>query len=315
MSEVRPINERELLIDDTTRNEFRRKIDPLIDRALTSRGYLEEHTPNGRIFLDGTFVEPSPIYRKEFNALPFDSLRVATLHDVYHADHHLIKAQLDLGRIGGFGAARFIKNGDEYSIMSTKAGDHYPGVDPVKISEHSSQEILQDIQAHTTIGYSASDSAVPIQQSIEALEDLHISRNVDRRAHFELFTSPEHGDIQMNIGESFELRDVKDGNRIRKKRYNGKKLFQLIARQPIETHTGATGTLVTGTYYTSGRKGIEMKLTTEIEGTDYSNEAKQAYFLDIIRNHQEIDVRKFGNGVLSNLQKIIDATSDVMRLG
>jgi len=310
MSEVRPIRERELLIDDVMRAEFRDQIDPLINSAFEARGYTEEHTSSDHIFLDRDGVLASPAYIKYMGNVPFHGLKVRTTHDVFKNEHFLTKAQLELSRIGGFGKSRFIKNGTAYSVDTVTTNNDTSKDGPVNVPEGAVYDILQDIRAYTELGYSDSDVLVPIDKSIEELEQLSTQRRVDKRAHYQLLTSEDHGDIQMNIGESFELEYIQASDTIKRRRANIQKLFELVALQPVED-----GILRVGALYRSSKNGIDMKLTTELVNTDYTDEAKQAYYNDVIKTHQEKDVRKFGQGIIKNLQIILDDNSDIVRLG
>ena len=310
MYEISPIYERELVIDDATRAEFRGKIDPLINSALESRCYTEDRTPVGHTYLDRENVLASAAYVRYLGKLPFHGLKVSTTHEVHDGDRILTRAQLELSRIGGFGKSKLTKDGSHYLLETLSANEAFSTEPPTPIPDAASQDIMQDIRSYTELFHTDMDRIIPADENIDALENLNVRRRIDKRAHYEILTSEEHGDIQMNIGESYELGYVHVGDKIKKRRTNVQKMFELIARQPLDN-----GFLLLGSHYSSGNHDINAKLTTQINGTDYSDEDKQAYYADVLRTHQEIDVRKFGRGVIANLNKIIDENSDVIRLG
>lgn len=307
MSEALPIRDRELLINDDTRKKFRKEIDPIIGHIFASRGFIEERSPVGRISLDSTNVQPGLAYRKLLKS-PFDAMSVRTTHEVYRGERNLLRSSIELGRIGGFGLSTFVTNIDDFSITTqvpTNTDKRTSYLDNV-----SAEDILQDIRAHTELGYSASDVPVAVPQVISELEGLHTARNIDRRAQYEIFTPSEHGNIQMNIGESFELRDVKIGTGIQKRKFNSKKLFQLVANQPLDN-----GSVSLGITYRSSNKDSELKLTAAISGTEYSEDEKQSLYDSILDDYQERDIERFGRGVIRNLKSISDEGSDALRLG
>jgi hypothetical protein len=310
MSEIRPIRERELLVDDDVRTVLRRQLDPLITNALNSRGYTEEHSPIGRITLDSFAVIPSNTFLTQFKRARFAGLAVNTTHDIKDSEKQLVKSSLELSNIGGFSTSRFISLGDHFFTQTSQAAESEKKNLKNEVDKKSAADILQDIRAHTMLGYDSSDVMIQPSHTIEELEDLHASRNVDIRAHYQMLTSPEHGDIQMNIGESFELRDVKSRDRIQKKRVNTKKFFELIARQPL-----MNGTSTVGVSYRSSKNNSEVKLTAIIEDTSYSNEEKQIMYDEMVYKFQEQDVTKFGRGVMQNLKAIADSESNIIRLG
>lgn len=309
MSQSRPIRERELLIDDEIRSDFRQTIDPRIDYALRSRGYTEEHAAANRNYLDGSQVIPSAAFRKLYER-PFDGLSVSTEYDVYENERTLTRSSIDLSRIGGFSASRIVTVGGRYFTSDIKVNQRNEKTALTRLSAKQTHDILQDIRAHTDLGYSSSDTDVPIPQLIGELEGLHSNISVDQRAHYQLMTSKEHGDIQMNIGKSFELRDAKSDDHIKKRSYNTKRLFEIIAKQPLE---GGMSTV--GIHYRSGRGYPEIKITAEIDSDAYTEEEKQELYNDVIRSYQEKDIHKFGQGVLANLAMISDTDSNILRLG
>jgi hypothetical protein len=311
MSNARPIRERELLIDDEVRTGFRRTIDPQIDDALLSRGYTEERQSGGRIYLDGTNILPSVPFRTLYET-PFDGLSIATAYEVYENVRTLTKSTLELSRIGGFSASRLVSVGSRYYTKNFTANQNANTVPYTRISQQQVQDILQDIRAHTELGYSSSDTNVPPEEVIEELQTLHPTLSIDQRAHYQLLTSPEHGDIQMNIGKSLELREVKVGKRIQRRPFNVKRLFEIIATQPVDE--GAT---TVGIHYRSSRYNSELKITAEIDSAIYTEEEKQHMYDEVVRSYQEHDVHKFGRGALANLAKITNTspTSDIIRLG
>jgi hypothetical protein len=310
MSEVSPIRERQLLIDNELQAEFRDKIDPLIDRAFKARGYTEERIPSDHIYLDSNSVLPSKEYLELFGNVPFDVMKIGTSHEVFDGERHLTKGQLDLSRIGGISKSRFIQKGNLYSTVTTDPTGKPLENGLVEITEREGQEILQDIRAYTELGYSSSDSFAPISETIEELEALNSARRIEKRAHYQILTDGDHGDIQMNVGESFESRNVNRHGKIVQRRSKTRKLFELVARQPVDG-----GSIIVGAHYSSGRNNLGMKLTTEIIGDGYSEEDKQAYYNDTLITYQEEKIRKLGKGIIANLSKIIDQNSDVVRLG
>lgn len=310
MSEIRPVQNRELLLDEATRTLLRRKVDPLITRALKTRGYTEDRTPIGRTYLDSSRVLPSQEYLSMFNRVAFDALSVRTTHYADASEKILSRSVTELTTVGGFATAKIVSIGDTYSVDFISSGDgsqdmHFDSVHPDTLSE-----ILGDIRAHTKLGYGTQDSPPSPVTVIEELNNLQANQNVDRYAHYQLLTDDAHGDIQLNVGESFEAHRVEVDGKSQVRRINAKKIFQLNALQPL-----GDGTIQLGVKYTSGRRQSEVKLTAEINGTDFSDSKKQALYEQIVFDFQHGDPSKFGNGVVRNLERIIDTTSDAIRLG
>ncbi|MFZ1301343.1 MAG: hypothetical protein WAQ27_02055 [Candidatus Microsaccharimonas sp.] len=312
MPEARPVQNRELLIDNDTRTSTRRKVDPAISRALRTRGYTETSYPIGRIHLDSATVEPSREYLHAFKRIRFDALSVETTHAVDPEERLLTQSQISLYTIGGFTTARIVNVGDGYRLKMVESGQNPSKVPVVSLDANEAAEILQDIRASTELGYSSEDTIVPAKQLIGELAALHSGMNVDRSAHYQLFTDPLHGEIEMNIGESYELHDVRVGHQIQRRRRRGstRKVFELMAKQPLED-----GTVSLGVRYLSGRKQSEMKLTADIQGTSYSDAEKQFLYNEIVRDYQHANTSRFGDSVLRNLAHINDEDSNVVRLG
>lgn len=310
MSEVRPVQNRELLLDSPTRALLRRKVDPLISRALKTRGYTEERNPIGRTYLDSSNVMPSHEYLSMFNRVGFDALNVHTTHFVDPTERILSRSAIDLTTVGGFATAKLIGVGDTYTVNFSSSGDGAHDAQFENVDHGVLSEVLQDIRAHTKLGYGNQDIPPLPAEIVEELSDLQANQNVDRYAHYQLLTDEAHGDIQMNIGESFETHRIEVGGKPQIRRLNAKKIFQLIAIQPL-----TEGNVRLGVQYTSGRKQSEVKLSAEINGTDFSDTKKQALYEQIVHDFQHRDPSKFGSGVVRNLERIIDTASDVTRLG
>ena len=309
MANARPIHERELLIDDEVKKQLRRTIDPRIDDALESHGYIEETRASGRLYLDGAHVLASAAFKTHYDN-PFDGLSVATRHEVADGERILTHSTLELSRIGGFSTSRLVSVGNRFYTKTTRANDGQKKAPFIRLTEPQAQDILQDIRAHTELGYSSADTVVPAAEVIEELQDLHSPLLVDQRAHYQLLTSEEHGDIQMNIGRSFELKAVETKRGLQKRRINVRRIFELIATQPLE---GGTSTV--GVHYQSSRRIPEVKITGSIASDHYSEDEKQALYDEMVRSYQEQDIHRFGRGVLANLAKISDPESEAVRLG
>jgi hypothetical protein len=310
MSEVRPVHERELLIDDDVRAAYRLQLDPLITDALESRGYTESRSPVGRIALDSFPVLPSTAFLSTFDKARFDGLAVGTTHSVNGDSKQLVSSELILSSIGGFNNSKFITNGNRFYTQNLRPVEQSGTTATNQLPKEMAIEIMQDIRAHTELGYSSADVFVPADIVIEELEALHNSRNIDRRAHYQLLTSEEHGDIRMDIGESFELQDVVSRMKTKQRILQSKKLFKLVARQPLDN-----GSSTVGVTYRSGQNTSEVKITAIIEGTNYTDAEKQAMYLDMINSFQDQNVHKFAQGVMRNLKNIADPDSEVVRLG
>ena len=309
MANARPIHERELLIDDEVKKQLRRTIDPHIDDVLESRGYTEDTRASGRIYLDGAHLPASLAFRAYYEK-PFDSLVVGTTHEVADGERLLTRSRLELSRVGGFSTSRLVTVGNRYYTKTVHTNDGEKKAPVTRLTEPQAQDILQDIRAHTELGYSSADSVVPVAEVIDELQDLHSPLFIDQRAHFQLLTSEDHGDIQMNVGRSFELKTVETKRGLQKRRLNVRRIFELIATQPLE---GGTSTV--GVHYQSGRGIPEVKITASIASDHYSDAEKQAMYDDMVRSYQEKDIHRFGQGVLANLAKISDIESEAVRLG
>ncbi len=313
MEKARPIRERELLIDDTIRGELRQVINPRIDSALLSHGYTEEHSAPRRIYLSGTKVIPSPAYRL-LSQTPFDGLNVASTYDVFGNEQILTKGTVTLSRIGGFSTSQLVMLGDRFYTTHQKPGSNQ-GMISMEISKEEAQDIMQDIRAHTELGYSNSDSSVSVPEVIQELESLHTSLSIDQRAHYQLLTSKEHGDIQMNIGKSFEVRDIENNRSVSRRQFNMKRLFELIAKQPLAKHPLDDGTVTVGAHYRSGQNETELKITADIDSDGYTEGQKKTMYDEMVHTYQEKNPFKLGGSVLINLAKIQDPDSDVIRVG
>lgn len=311
MEEARPIRGRELLIDNGVRKDLRHVIDPQIDRALNSRGYTEDQRSSSRIYLDGTTVLPSKTFRDLYET-PFHALTIAGTYDVHENERTLNRSTIELSRIGGFTSSQLVTVGERYYTKNLKVNQDNSRVPFVRISSQEMHDVLRDTRAHTSLGYRGSDTDATIPEIIAEIEDLRSTVFVDQRASYQLLTSPQHGDVQMNIGKSFEMHNTKAGNRIQRRRKNIKRLFEIIAKQPIEN-----GDMTIGIRYHSGRSAPELKITAEINSEAFEEEQKQALYNEMIRSYQEPrdDIKKFANGILRNLDMISDQDSDIVRLG
>ena len=310
MTDVRPIFERELLIPDDVRSDLHRKINPLISDVLASRGYSEERSPSNRIYTKNSSDIIVSTASTLYLVNPFDGLSISTTSNIQENEASLVGAAVTLTRIGGFSISKLIKNGENFGIKTIKPGEDEQSNPLVRINQSAVENILHDIRAHTVLGYDASDVLSSSSQAIEELESLHTSRTVDRRAHYEVLTDPEHGDIQMNVGETFELRNIDANDHNLKKRFNTRKFFELLARQPLDG-----GSVLLGVHYRSSQNDSEVKLTAVIEGTDYTEQRKQEFYQEAVDSFQERDINKFSRGVMNNLNKIIDTDSEIVRLG
>jgi len=311
MNEVGPIHERELLLEEANRRYFRRRLDPLIDDALAARGYVETRKSNGRFNLDGYNVIPGPAFRRTLKA-PLDALSFQTTYDTDSTQSTLIEAKIHLARVGNYSGAilRIVGGEASYKNLSpVRKEDQDDAYQPLSMSE--TNDILQDIRAHTELGYSSSDTPVSAQEILQELEQITPSLAVDRRAHYQLLTDEYHGDIQMDIGESFDDEAVRRQNDVQRRHTNGKKMFRLIARQPLKEGSALVGVK----YQSYKRNDANMKLTTVIESNAYSDAEKEVMYRDTLETYQERDMTRFGRGVIKNLQSIIDEDSNVIRLG
>lgn len=312
MNEVGPIHERELLLEEANRRYFRRRLDPLIDDALSSRGYIETKKST-RLHLNGYNVIPGPAFRRTLKT-PLDALTFQTTYDTDATDSTLIEANLHLARVGNYsGAILRIVGGEAFykNLSPYRKEDHDDTFQPLPMNE--ANDILQDIRAHTELGYSSSDTPVSAQEILQELENITPTLNVDRRAHYQLLTDEYHGDIQMDIGESFDDKAVHRHNHVQRRHTDGRKMFRLIARQPLKEGSALVGVKYQS-YQRRGRDS-DMKLTTVIESDAYSDAEKEAMYRDTLETYQERDMTRFGRGVIKNLQSIIDEDSNVLRLG
>ncbi len=308
MSEARPIQNRELLFSRDQRREMSKDINPLIDSALAARGYTEQSTSSERIHLDGSGVIPSRAYLSMFGNTPFDGLSVHSIYSVYSNERHLSRSTVELRKIGGFSVSRLVSIGDRFYTRTVKTPAPHNKVPHTRISEAAALDILQDIRAHTMLGYSSADAPRPAFEVIRELEGLHTYRSVEQRAHYEFDVGPEYGDIQMNVGKSFAVQANKDTGRMR--RTTPKRFFELIAEQPL-----TEGPAFLGVHYSSGRGDASIKLSADIQDSSYSGEEVSAYYNGMVRKLQEEDTSGLQQGVVRNLKKIIHPDSEVQRLG
>lgn len=307
MSEVRPVVNRELLLGSDIRASLKRKVDPLIERALASSGYTELQTPTGRTYLSDAAIFPSEEYLAIFERRIFDAVSVRLQYNVDNGERRLSRSIVDLHTVGGIATAQIVGIGETYKI-NTNVGSGLDTFSPVDKTVLAT--VLQDIRAHTTLGYGSEDELPAPETTIEQLAKLHTGQNVDRSAHFEMIPDNGYGDTRMDIGESFEIKRQDVGGRTQTRRLNTKRLFELNSVLPLNQ-----GSVRFGTRYTSGRRQFEAKLTAELEGTNFNSEQQQVMYDEIVHTFQHRDPNKFGAGIIKNLNLITDPDSDILRLG
>lgn len=309
MNHAHPFTERELRIEDDTRKDLRHQIDPLIRNVLMARGYIEDRASDDRLYLDSSSVIPSQAYLKTLKE-PYDAMTVRTKYDVSDGERTLIGGRVTLRKIGGFTTAQLVMSGSRFFYgLSTQKTDQ-PKTPLTRISEDTFRETLEDVRAHTTLGYSNSDTTPPVGELFDDLDHLTTNRFVDRRTHLQLLTNEEHGDIYANIGETYEERDVIVNKHMQHRRRARGKMFEFIAKQPLDP-----GFVTMGIHYRSGPRSTEMKLSASIEGTDYSDEEQEALYQEAVRSFQDPRFNRFGDAVLKNLKMASDPQSNAIRLG
>lgn len=311
MSEAQPLRSRELLLDDDIRNELHTRVDPLINRALTAHGYLETRRPIRRIELnDGKNSMPSNPYLGVFNRRGFDALSVTTTEDITDSERFLTESSLELHTAGGFAVGQLVSIGNTYKARFIEKNTGEKDPDFITLTSEEASEILEDIRSFTPLGYSSSDTLVPGTTIINELSQLHRAQNIDRKARYEMFTSPDHADIKMNVGESFEIREIKQRQKIQHRRIQAtaKKVFELIATQPF-----GEGEVALGLRYVSAHGDSEAKLTAEINAPNYSDKQIQEYYDTFLEDFQEYDPARFGKSVIKNLELITKLDSSVVR--
>lgn len=304
--------ERELRIDDADRKVLQQQIDPMIRGALEARGYIEERVMEARLPLDSSTVIPSDAYRKNFENKPFDALLTRTFTDVDGSSRLFARGDVLLHQIGGFASARLVTIGNRYFYSFGKSS-----LDPKKdsplhrIDEASFQDMLEDVRAHTPLGYSQLDSHGEPSTTFEELESLSPLIHLDRGAHLQMLTDPNHGDIRINIGESLvDKQLIPTGKRPRRLRRSIGKLFELAASQPF-----GDGTAITKIQYRSHRRKTDMKLSVAINGSDLSDDEKELIYKESIRSFQDPLNRRFGDAVIKNLTRITSSDSEAVRVG
>lgn len=310
MTDTRSVWERELRIEDSNRKTLRARIDPLIHSTLQATGYTEDRIADGRIELDSTTVMPSDAY-KDTLRIPFDALGIMTRYDVSDDGSELTKANATLHTVGGFVSAKLVAVGSRYfySVSSQKDQSRNPPLN--RIAENPFRDILEDVRAHTELGYSQADQSQDVAKTFQDFEGLSMSRFIDRRAHLQLLSDAEHGDIQANIGESFEEKSVLVGNKLKKRRRSRGKIFELTTKQPFGDASASMGII-----YRSGTNGsTEMKLSTSIDDETIPDADKAAYYEEAIRTFQDPRYTRFGDAVIRNLNILNDPNSDFVRIG
>lgn len=314
-NDARPNFQRELLIDDIDnwlRTDLREKLDPQIDTALDSRGYIEDRNGNGRIHLEHSHLLLSRPFLQTYSAR-FDGLSTFTQYSVEDTVKTMREGQLELFHIGGFDPSIFRVQGEKYETKTYKTNTDPQKVPFKTLSKLDAEEIIQDIRAHTTLGYSASNSFVPVSMVIDELEALNSIVSIDQRASYRPFSSimdpNDYSELQINIGKTFELTDVKRRGKLQKRMGSIARFLEVTVEQPI-----VEGTLKTGIHFSSGNEEPRMKITTVIDSPAFSEEDKQRLYDEQVRRFQEDEITKFGHIALHNLAIINDQNSDIIRI-
>lgn len=309
MTNAQSFTERELWIDDDTRKDLRKKIDPLIRRVMMIRGYTEDRVSNDRIDLDNSYDLPSAAYLETLKD-PFDAMTIRTQYDVSDGERTLIDGRITLLKIGGFATAQLVKAGSQYFFGRSTQKTDQTKIPLTSMSERAFQDTLEDVRAQTSLGNSSSDTVPPIDELFDDLDQLTTNRFIDRRAHLQLLTDSAHGDIQANIGETYEEHDVVVNKRTQHRRRARGNMFEFISQQPLDS-----GHVVMGLHYRSSPRIAEMKLSASLEGTNYTDEEQELLYQEAIRSFQDPRFSRFGNAAIRNLKMASDPHSDVIRIG
>lgn len=309
MTDARSVWERELRIEDDSRKQLRRQIDPLIQSALEVRGFTEERTVTERLPLDGSTVLASDAYRATLTT-PFDALSMRARYDVSDGERMFNQGRIDLFQIGGFATARLVAIGSRFFYSTTSQKGSIEKTPLTRVKEDDFRDIIEDVRAHTVLGNSQTDQLPSVAGQFTDLEGITSSRFIDRRTHLQLLADPSLGDVQVNVGESFEERDLPIGGHLQKRRRSQAKMFELIARQPIDD-----GYVSMGIHYRSGPRGTEMKLSSAIDGTQYSEAEQEGLYQEAIRSFQDPRYSRFGDAVIRNLKMVANQDSEIVRVG
>lgn len=309
MSHAQSFSERELWIEDDARKGLRQQIDPLIRNVLMARGYTEDRSSDDRIYLDGTAVLASKAYIDTLKD-PYDALTVRTRYDVSDGERTLIGGGINLRKIGGFATAQLAMAGSQFFYGLSSQKTDQAKIPLTKISEDSFRDALEDIRAQTTLGYASSDTFATVSELFEDIDGLTSNRFIDRHTHLQLLTDEAHGDIQANVGETYEERDVIVNKRLQHRRRSRGKMFEFITKQPLDP-----GFVSMGIHYRSIPRTTEMKLSASLDGTVYSDEEQSAMYQEAIRSFQDPRFSRFGDAAIRNLKMASDPNADVIRIG
>ena len=312
MTLQRSVKNRELLIEDDIRAKMRHEIDPVINRVFSTRSFTEIRSSTHRTPLDSIAVTPSEDYL-QYLGVPYDGLSFTSVYNVDDNERDLIKARINLVRIGGLGHAALTFSGGRYYVRKSAELSGNGNETPTRISASAFNNILEDVRAHTELGYSHSDTTPDTAQLMRDIESTSSVMTVDQRTSFEEIEDTSHDGYSITVGRSFEEYTSVEAERTRKRRRAEQKLFQMAARTPLEG-----GHVQVGLNYLSGarKRDMRMQISTVIESDAYSSDEKSKLYEETVKRYQdEEDVYKFGRGVVANLQKVIDAESTFIRLG
>ncbi|GEM_PF-1840905 len=311
MNESQPIWERGLRIsDEDIGAQLRRVVEPEIHQALALRGFSETATMSSRIPLNSSSIIASRAYVSALESHLFDALSLSTVTHVFDRERILSRSDITLFKIGGLVTGRLVSHDDMFFAGVSKTNDARNPDNTVMthpVDQLAFQDIVEDIRAHTPLGYSKSDSAPPFDQTLKEISTLSPKLLIDRNLILSEITHPDHGEIEFRLGETA----VNKKNRGSNKRYNRLmgRVFEVSAKQPL-----GQGSLETKISYISKRGRPQMKLSVTINGTEYTEEEKQALYDEEIRRFQDVRYSRFSDAVLKNLAKIKQPDSNAIRI-
>lgn len=311
MNESRPVWERALRISDEYSDDcLRRAIEPGIHEALQARGYSESSITSNRIPLYNQAVLASRAYASALESHLFDSLNLSTLTHVFDREPVLGSSEVTLYKIGGLVTGRLVSHGQMFFAGVTKTSEVQVGENPFitkPVSQDDFENIVEDVRAHTALGYSKSDRTPPYDKTVREIALLSPQLLIDRNLILSEDTHADHGVIEFRLGET-AINKKKRGSNKRYSRLIGR-VFEVSATQPL--HEGSLESKIS---YTSKRGKPQMKLSVVINGTTYSEEEKQALYDDEVSRFQDLDPSRYLDAMKKNLSKVKDPDGPTVRI-
>lgn len=321
------LHERPLLISDEDSFSLYKEVAPEIGNALSLHGYLEYHSSDERVPLDTTSILHSEAYVKNLGTINkedkrqlvtnFDALTINTTYNVDDNSKILIDADIDLKKIGGIAAARISKKGPEYSIKFNSNSADLSKIEAVPLNYYEAVDIMEDIQAATSLGRPANDSLHRnFSGPVAAIESLLSKQFFERSTHLQYVDgSSEYSDTEARLAETLLVSHHRDGAKL------GRSIVALASSLEVFTTQDVFGgTMTTGIHYKSRRLSknkvdVTAQLSAKVDSDLYPDDAELSMLLQhTVDQYQDPEGDKFSRAAIAHILKLSDPDFGVIRI-